>query len=381
MRYTYAQVKELFEKEGFKLLSSTYQNCKEQLLYQDIDGYIYSTTLDHFISRGHSSRRHHPSNPYSIYNINKFAELNHIESRCVSDEYVDSKTRMPFMCSCGEIFYTTQGNFLVFHKIKCDGCSGYNNNLTYQDVKNNLSKMGYVLDMNEVDFTGVTKSDLFCHDSEGYKYKVRYNAIMKRKFPDRFNGSNPFTIDNINHFLKLKNTPFECISDKYIDSISPLEFICKRCGEHVFRIWRDVNRTDNLNRYKIICKNCDGRTESIHALVLKQMFKYHYPDTIEEEKSCINPMTNKIMPTDIVNHRLKIAIEIQSEWHDNEYSKTKDVIKRRFWIDKGYSFYYPDIRDYSVLEMCQLFFDIESLPNYINYNYSNKINIKKYSLC
>ena len=107
------------------------------------------------------------------------------------------------------------------------------------------------------------------------------------------------------------------------------------------------------------------------------MFKYYYPDTIEEEKSCRNPITNKIMPTDIVNHNMKIAIEIQSEWHDNKYSKIKDAIKKEFWINKGYSFYDPDIRDYSVLEICQLFFDIEELPDFINYNYSNKLNIKE----
>ena len=27
--------------------------------------------------------------------------------------------------------------------------------------------------------------------------------------------------------------------------------------------------------------------------------------------------------------------------------------------------------------MCQLFFDIKELPDYINYEYSNKLNIKK----
>ena len=43
----------------------------------------------------------------------------------------------------------------------------------------------------------------------------------------------------------------------------------------------------------------------------------------------------------------------------------------------GYNFYSPDIRDYSILEMCQLFFDIKSMPDWINYNYSNKLNIKE----
>lgn len=377
MKYTYIQVKEKFEKEGFVLLSDTYQNCKEQLLYRDINGYKYCTTLDHFVNRGHSARMCHSLNPYSIDNINNFAELNNIESRCIDTKYINSKTRMSFMCGCGKIFYTTKNNFLSLHKIKCDNCTGYNNNLTYQDVKNNLKKVGFILDIKEENFTGITKCDLFCHDIEGYKYKIKYDSVMRGRIPDRFNSGNPFTIDNINHFLKSTNTPFKCISDKYINSIRPLEFICKRCNEHVFRAWRDINKNDNHNRHKIICPNCDGRIESVHALVLKQMFKHYYPDTIEEEKSCRNPITNKIMPTDIVNHRLKIAIEIQSEWHDNEYSKIKDTIKKNFWIDKGYSFHDPDIRDYSVLEICQLFFDIEELPDYINYNYSNKINVKE----
>ena len=375
MKYTYVQVKELFEKDGFILLNDTYQNCKETLLYQDINGYKYCTTLDHFANRGHSARICHSSNPYSIDNINKFAELNHIKSRCVENKYINSKTRMAFICGCGNKFYTTKGNFFSFHKIKCDGCTGYNNNLTFQDVANNLEKIGYILDLKKEDFTGVTTCDLICHDVEGFKYKVRYNAVMKGKCPDKFNKGNPFTIDNINHFLKLSNIPFECISDKYIDSISPLEFICKRCGEHVIRVWRDVNKNDNPNRHRILCPNCDGRNESIHALVLKQMFSHYYPDTIEEDKTYRNPITNKICPTDIVNHRLKIAIEIQSQWHDFPDQRRKDELKKNFWLSNGYSFYDPDIRDYSVLEMCQLFFDVQELPDWINYEYSNKINI------
>lgn len=137
-------------------------------------------------------------------------------------------------------------------------------------------------------------------------------------------------------------------------------------------------KCDNSNNTRniLLCPNCDGRTESVHALVLKQMFKYYYPDTIEEEKSCINPLTGCIIPTDIVNHRLKIAIEIQSEWHDKEYQKIKDKIKKDFWINKGYKFYDPDIRNFTILGMCQLFFDIKELPEWINFDYSNKWNIK-----
>lgn len=105
------------------------------------------------------------------------------------------------------------------------------------------------------------------------------------------------------------------------------------------------------------------------------MFLHEYPDTIVEERSCINPHTNKVMPTDIVNHRMKIAIEIQSEYHD--LRPERDKIKRDFWIGKGYHFYAPDIRDYTILEMCQIFFDIIEIPSYIDYNYRNKLKINE----
>ena len=107
------------------------------------------------------------------------------------------------------------------------------------------------------------------------------------------------------------------------------------------------------------------------------MFLHYYPDTSIEDKSYINPKTNKICPTDIVNHRLKIAIEVQSQWHDFEDIKIKDENKKKYWISNGYKFYDPDIRNYSILDMCKIFFDINSIPDWINYEYSNKLNIKK----
>lgn len=104
----------------------------------------------------------------------------------------------------------------------------------------------------------------------------------------------------------------------------------------------------------MFCPNCDGRNESIHALVLKQLFLHNHPDTVVEDRSFINTNTGKACPTDIVNHRLKIAIEIQSQWHDFEDIKLKDKMK-----------------------MCKLFFNIDSIPEYVNYDYSNKLNLKE----
>lgn len=226
------------------------------------------------------------------------------------------------------------------------------------------------------DFNGIINTDLICSDNDGYKYKITYDRAMKGKKSYKVHKQNPYSIYNINHYLFLNNVRATCISHSYIDKKTILEFVCDNCGTHIFQTWSNTYSVCNTeSSHIVLCPKCGGRTESLHACILKQLFKHYYPDTIEEEKSCINPKTGKIMPTDIVNHRLKIAIEIQSEWHDNDYSRYKDSVKRDFWISSGYSFYSPDIRDYSILEMCQIFFDIEGIPDFVNTEYSNKINV------
>ena len=56
----------------------------------------------------------------------------------------------------------------------------------------------------------------------------------------------------------------------------------------------------------------------------------------------------------------------------------KDRFKKEFWISKGYSFYDPDIRNYSILEMIQLFFpNIKEVPDYVDFNFSNCINFNE----
>lgn len=252
----------------------------------------------------------------------------------------------------------------------------------YNEVKNNLLLKGFYLDIKEEEYKGVTITNLICHDDAGYKYTVAYDRILRDVKPRFFSPSNPFVIENVNLYLKKHNLHFTCTN---CTQNGEYTFVCDNCNSSIVKRWKTFNRSTVRNGIetmgRLSCENCDERIESLHALVLKQLFVYYYPDTVLEDNSCINPLTNHIMPTDIVNHRLKIAIEIQSEWHDFEYSKIKDKIKKDFWIEQGYSFYDPDIRNYSILEMCQLFFDIEELPDFIDYDYSNKINIKKIQQC
>ena len=108
-----------------------------------------------------------------------------------------------------------------------------------------------------------------------------------------------------------------------------------------------------------MCNSCRNKQiESLHATVLKQIWKYYNPNAVWEDPSCINFKTKRPLETDIVDHELKISVEIQSNFHDNKKQKEKDKIKKEYW---------ENIRKYTILEMINIFFpDIDRIPEWID---------------
>lgn len=378
--YDLKALQNILDEKGYSICEYTVpvNNCKESFVCKDSEGYYILTNLDRFKNRKNGTNlRFGISNPYSIININHEAKLKGYSSVCIDDHF-DSKERLLFKCECNEKFRTNYYNFLSGKKTKCHLCTNYRNEYSYDMVKDELQKRGYHLLVSESEYKGITLTPLICSDETGYKHRVTFNKIMNGRKSETFHPANPFTLDNIKLFLVINNLPFECLSDEFISCSTSLKFRCKRCGEEFYQEWQSINVVDTISnsRGHLRCPNCDYTVESTHASVLKQVFLHEHPDTIVEDRSFISPVTNHVMPTDIVNHRLKIAIEIQSQWHDFADKKWRDEIKKQYWLERGYSFYDPDIRDYSILELCQLFFNIDSLPDYVDYQLNKKINIR-----
>lgn len=229
-------------------------------------------------------------------------------------------------------------------------------------------------------------SKLTCTDSDGYYVFGCLDKLVNRghNFPV-VHVSNPYSIDNIKRMVnEFTDGEFDCISNEYKGNNKELNFRHNVCGRTFKNKWINIARgryksNASTNKTGLFCPHCQTKQlESMHALVLKQVWLHEEPDTVVEDGSCCNPETSRQLPTDIVNHRLKIAIEIQSWFHDKEKQKRKDAVKREYWINKGYDFYAIDHRDYTILEMIQMFFPyIKNIPDYIDYDYSNKFDTIK----
>lgn len=222
------------------------------------------------------------------------------------------------------------------------------------------------------------KEKIKCLNSDGYYINIDLDNVKLGKKGRPFSTYNKYSDDNIKLFIdKDTNGEYEYVSGHYVNNKSFITIRHKRCGKEFSAKWINLNRhpsEKDVNRRGTRCPFCEAKQlESTHALVLKQVWLHEKSNTITEEKSCINPETSYPLPTDIVNHEEKVAIEIQSWFHDFPDQKHKDEIKKNYWINKGYNFYAIDQRDYTVLQMVQLFFPyISDIPDYIDFDYSNK---------
>lgn len=143
-------------------------------------------------------------------------------------------------------------------------------------VDANLAKVG--LRIIEGEYTGKNVK-MPMMDNDGYKYSLSYayvtSSIKNRKSPPRkFHVNNPYTIDNIKHYMKLNNiTHLELLSTEYYRNNKDLEFKCEH--GHIFkRQWANFQqgitdcpkckfRFSNLEEYKEYVKKICGDEYSV----------------------------------------------------------------------------------------------------------------------
>lgn len=383
LKHSIKEINNVFINNGLVLLED-YINCKHPMKCINNEGYMVQINFDN-LKNGKTPMAFHKNNPNTLNNIKLYIKKNNIKSKLLNGVYLNNSSQLQFECHCGTTYETSWASFKK-GKQSCNHCGknigAQKRVIKYKEYEAMVNSKGYKMLTLESDYCGAYSSNIFIEDKAGYRYKCVYYKLLNNKNFAKCSVSNPHTIYNINLYLK-KNTDgkYVCLSkfNEYKDNLSPLLFRHLKCGRTFTSKWININRNPsdkNKNRHGTRCPHCEAmQLESTHAIVLKQVWLHEKSNTIVEDKSCINPNTNMPLPTDIVNHHDKIAIEIQSWFHDFSDQAKKDLIKKEYWVEAGYAFYDPDIRDHTVLEMIQIFFPhIIQIPKYIDFEYANKLD-------
>lgn len=141
-----------------------------------------------------------------------------------------------------------------------------------------LSELGYtIISIPIKDKIGVgEKLDLM--DEEGYKYYTKLNNLFVGKKPYRFSKFNPYSIENIQHLLDLKNTGTIILTKEYKDNLQWLEFQCA-CGRKFYRQFSTMNSS-----FHFYCGECKTHYNALPMEEVITLLKENGYRILEGEK-------------------------------------------------------------------------------------------------
>lgn len=166
-RLTFEYVKEIIEKEGYKLLSTIYVNASEKLLIQCTKGHIYEASWDIF-NRGNrckkcSVERTSSKQRHSLEYIRE--QIEHNEYKLLSNNYKNASTKLILSCSRGHIYET---NWNAFQGgTRCYTCFGTPKK-NIDEIRSFSKSVGYEL-----------LSNMYINAVEKLKFKCPNNHIFE----------------------------------------------------------------------------------------------------------------------------------------------------------------------------------------------------------
>lgn len=258
IRLTKEYMDKVIIDNGMIPLDFKVESCNQQIHYMDKDGYKYNYSWSQFKHRINKTpiQKISQSNIYSIENIKLYLKLNNITSELLSDTFTKvTDWNLEFSCSnCGKEFVCSWNKFKRRRYYFCDEClvsvSGvYKDKKDRNEVIENFKKIGLtVKNINEYVGSCV---NIECFDDDGYKYSMRHANALCGKIPNITHKTNPFSIENLNTFLKNNGSNTICVSENYKDEKQQLKFICGGCGEYFY------NNSANIKSSKHkMCSKC-----------------------------------------------------------------------------------------------------------------------------
>ena len=197
-----------------------------------------------------------------------------------------------------------------------------------------------------------SKSKINVIDDYGYKYLISFsNFIGSNKKIERFAKYNPYSIDNINNYIKINKLNNKILSNNYTGNQSKYIFTCNKCGGIYETTWNDF-----LSHNRILCKKCSGG--------YKRSKK-----SLEEITSTLKEFGYEILyPNEYINSKSKITL--CDKYNYKYYISFSDMVLYNKENNK------PD--KFSKYNK----YTIDNIKNYLTINnYNNKLISNKYINC
>lgn len=220
-RLDYLDVKNYIEvesKSGCKLLTENYVRDNQKLELQCFCGNIFYTSFTNFKSKNKYKCEICLNN--IIWNINKVKEyVEEYGNGCtmIDNIFVNTKTKIKFLCVCGNLFLTTFEKFRLQNQKQCQECG---KSLAH---KNRMHSYEYVKTYIEQNSNCKLDSKTYVGIFEKLKIKCECNNIFYASFDAIKNGKKILCCSNCS---KDASRGERIISDYLIEN--KFEFVCQK---------------------------------------------------------------------------------------------------------------------------------------------------------
>lgn len=347
-KYLVQEVKDKLKEKELYMVDDEYINSSTKFDIIDNEGYKYSILFKEYMQYNTRLDKFSSYNPHTIENIKLWLKINGYTNKLLSTEYKHSNDRLVFTCKdCRNPYKSTFLKFRQENHIRCETCSkeekfGKRRN-TKIEVENLFLSKGLIII--DTDNYINSRQKIKVVNGFGYKGVISYNSLLANKGFKIFDKTNPYTIDNINNYLKINNLDCKLLSNEYKSARTKLEFQCS-CGESYF-----IKLNHLVYQSKTRCNRCSKKQSQSSYDTEQICIKYNFNYKLEYLfDNCKN---KRRLPFDCAIldslNEVKILIELDGKQHFEpvrfngmqdeialetyKYTKNNDKIKDKYCID------------------------------------------------
>lgn len=337
IKLTYEEVKDIIEKEGYKLLSTEYINSLTKLEVQCPYGHTYPVNIGKF---NMGRRCPYCNNRKKITKEDVDAHL-YSEGYLLISEFTNSNNKMTTICPEGHKWDVTYQKFKKGRR--CSKCSGkYKENKKPQTmwntemVKEELNKSGYILIGDYVN--SITKINIMC--PEGHITDKYWGHFLKGHLcKDCSNSSlhDDVRLQYGKEFVQLATSKGYSLLSNYVNTHTNILCMCK--NKHY-----TYQTPSNFKRGK----GCKGCMMSSYERRVYEILNEHYDYIVHEY---VHPkLTGMRFDFAIMNSnfsQIKFLVEVDGEYHYHdkifgndtslEWNRRRDEEKNLFCSNESIS--------------------------------------------
>lgn len=287
-------VKKEFEKAGYRIIDGKYTSIDKPLTCTDANGYLYYKTLRTIRQQQNNGRLYQhkfsTKNKYYWENIQHFMST-YVDTGTVlltkKEEFNNGNEKLLFQCgNCGRTFKSVFRAFTKLDNKMCSKC--YREKRLHEDYTEKR-RNGFSVYEKQAKLSGLKilsssilnyKDNIEVEDANGYKGIISVASLMRGGSFQRYCKKNPYSIYNMQNFIKENNADCILLTTKYIHDKQMVDLVCS-CGKQY-----QTSFTHFIQDKKFRCNNCVIRQSNIAKLVemylseknIRYIKEYTYPD-------------------------------------------------------------------------------------------------------